>query len=410
MKRIVLIIITLLTVLSTTVCFAIDDELSEPVEKNILFIGNSKTYYNNMPRFFYNLVTKSPMNIKLNYYAITWEAGGIAANHLPNIKNVIENDGNVTGTIPKFYRDNLYKDGNRIHFDYIVLQLGNVISSSTFEYNADADLRMRAATVETVKLLSSKDTVVVINSIYFRWLDGSDSFSIKRNKLKQWQEIIDESSLNIKKAILLDPNTKYKEVKVSPTGWAFVNYMFDHTTSKYFLNNGKYVSDIAYNDLFIGDGQTKHNHPTRVGTYLIASTLYSTIFNESPEGIEFYGKIGAALTAVNSEGTALIEGYNKENEKLNQTVVTAMQKLGAKTALENYNIPDRLKDRNYLRGDLDDSKKIDIIDVRLLLQKYISSDSNKEYSLDERIIMDMDLNGTIDITDVRLLLQKYINN
>ena len=406
MKYIFLRLLIILFVLSLSFCFATDDFSGD---KSILFIGNSKTYYNNMPRMFFNLVDKGPLNINLNYYAITWEAGSINAHHLPNIKKVLENDGNVSGTIPRFYRDNLYKDGERIHFDYIVLQVGNVIDADTLEYDEEMDMKKRNATVEAVRLLSSEDTEIIINSIYFRWLDGSDSLSVKRNKLKEWQEYIDESSLNMKKAILLDRDSKYKCVKVSPTGWAFVNYMFDHTTSKYFLNSGKYESEIAYNDLFIGDGQVKHNHPTRVGTYLIASTLYSTIFGQSPEGIGFYGKVGEALTTVNNAGTELIEGYNKENVKLHADVVSAMQELGAKTALENYGIPEELLDKDYLRGDVNDDKVVDVLDVRMLLQEVLNAGSDKEYTDDEKIIMDLDLSESIDIIDVRLLLQECIN-
>ncbi len=56
------------------------------------------------------------------------------------------------------------------------------------------------------------------------------------------------------------------------------------------------------------------------------------------------------------------------------------------------------------------NKNRDIIDVRLLLQKYINSSDMTDYTETELQIMDMDSNDIIDIIDVRLLLQEYINN
>ena len=56
-------------------------------------------------------------------------------------------------------------------------------------------------------------------------------------------------------------------------------------------------------------------------------------------------------------------------------------------------------------GDIDGNGRIEIIDVRLLLQAYI----NTNWSEADLDVMDMDGNGIINILDVRLLLQNYIN-
>ena len=60
-------------------------------------------------------------------------------------------------------------------------------------------------------------------------------------------------------------------------------------------------------------------------------------------------------------------------------------------------------------GDVNLDNKINIVDVRLLLQKVINSDENTIWSERDMIIMDMDGSKKIDIIDVRLLLQKCIN-
>ncbi len=56
-----------------------------------------------------------------------------------------------------------------------------------------------------------------------------------------------------------------------------------------------------------------------------------------------------------------------------------------------------------IKGDLDNDGEITILDVRLLLQKYINSINS------ELAISDMDSDNEITILDVRLLLQYYIN-
>ena len=61
-------------------------------------------------------------------------------------------------------------------------------------------------------------------------------------------------------------------------------------------------------------------------------------------------------------------------------------------------------------GDIDGDGTITIIDVRLLLQIYINSDSSTEFTGEDARIYDIDSSTTLDIIDVRLLLQKYINS
>ena len=58
-----------------------------------------------------------------------------------------------------------------------------------------------------------------------------------------------------------------------------------------------------------------------------------------------------------------------------------------------------------IKGDVDNDKKITILDVRLLLQQYINGTHNEV----DLAVIDMDGNTKIDIVDVRLLLQLYIN-
>ena len=66
--------------------------------------------------------------------------------------------------------------------------------------------------------------------------------------------------------------------------------------------------------------------------------------------------------------------------------------------------------KEVLLGDLDSNKKIEIIDVRLLLQAYINASSSSNWSDEQLAVMDMNADRNIDIIDVRLLLQLYINS
>ena len=61
-------------------------------------------------------------------------------------------------------------------------------------------------------------------------------------------------------------------------------------------------------------------------------------------------------------------------------------------------------------GDLDSNGKIEILDVRLLLQTYINSTSSTVWTEDQLALMDMNDDSKVDILDVRLLLQAYINS
>lgn len=62
------------------------------------------------------------------------------------------------------------------------------------------------------------------------------------------------------------------------------------------------------------------------------------------------------------------------------------------------------------KGDLDGNNKVEIIDVRLLLQAYINSNSSTEWTTEQLATMDMNDDEKVDILDVRLLLQEYINS
>ena len=64
---------------------------------------------------------------------------------------------------------------------------------------------------------------------------------------------------------------------------------------------------------------------------------------------------------------------------------------------------------DLMKGDLEGSKTITILDVRLLLQAYINSTETTTWTNEDLYVMDMDGNKKINILDVRLLLQEYIN-
>ena len=61
-------------------------------------------------------------------------------------------------------------------------------------------------------------------------------------------------------------------------------------------------------------------------------------------------------------------------------------------------------------GDLDGNGKIEILDVRLLLQAYINSTTSTVWTDEQLALMDMNDDAKVDILDVRLLLQAYINS
>ena len=61
-----------------------------------------------------------------------------------------------------------------------------------------------------------------------------------------------------------------------------------------------------------------------------------------------------------------------------------------------------------LKGDINGDSKINIIDVKLLLQSVIRSDSLNDLTNEEKYYYDINNDDAINIIDVKLLLQQVI--
>ncbi len=62
-----------------------------------------------------------------------------------------------------------------------------------------------------------------------------------------------------------------------------------------------------------------------------------------------------------------------------------------------------------MKGDLDKNGTITIMDIRLLLQKFVNLDSSTVFGDEELYIIDMNDDGILSIIDIRLLVQLFIN-
>ncbi len=97
-----------------------------------------------------------------------------------------------------------------------------------------------------------------------------------------------------------------------------------------------------------------------------------------------------------------LHGYEKPNYQGDSTIASR-----ASIAMDFYNTLKGTSGQHVILGDLNKDDNINIIDVKLLLQKVIAGVSNP--SLKERTSCDMNKDKEINIIDVKLLLQIVIS-
>ena len=131
----------------------------------------------------------------------------------------------------------------------------------------------------------------------------------------------------------------------------------------------------------------------------------------SGDGIYVFNnsEITASLSDFNDNLCEIVEGTIKATEA-GEYIVKIGLKHTEDTWEDGTTEPVTLKWKIVLKGDLNYDLKITILDVRLLLQEYINSNTETVWSARDIAIMDMDENEKINIVDVRLLLQSYINS
>ncbi len=62
--------------------------------------------------------------------------------------------------------------------------------------------------------------------------------------------------------------------------------------------------------------------------------------------------------------------------------------------------------KDYIKGDINQNGRIDLIDITTALKKYLNNNASEE----EIKFIDMNDNGKVDLSDITLLLKEYLEN
>ncbi len=223
MKRLLFIII----------CFYFKINSFSQEELNVLFIGNSMTYFNDMPGLFQSICSSKGQNI--TYTAHT--PGG-------------------TGFVDHVNNQNLYDIIRNSAFDIVVMQPGTGESAGA-SYPTSLTAQRGLTILDSIHTYSpcAKAYIYEIPYGVVAQNNYANYFGV--------QSMIEDSITRI---------ADLMQIPIIPAGECQYAYYQDH--QDLLLNN-------SYNDV----------HPNYNGSYLVASCMYATIFKDSVSGTSFTGTI-----------------------------------------------------------------------------------------------------------------------
>ncbi len=247
-----------------------------------LFIGNSVSYYNNMPEMYGKIVSEATGK---NVTVTTLMAAGKQLHDFSfNVGAVVHSKGNFRKLNKNelYYMDrstfnkklfNAYKkvlldkNGKVRHYDYIILQDHG--RQHSYEYS-------RLGALNLVRLLADKETTVVLFMPNYHVTPEKD-LDIQKKRQNKDDKIAGRIVKDLKSSGL-----KYKAVAAAYSGKAFFNYFYAygfHYASrlspkdyKLYKDSGEYLSDLVVDD---------EMHSTQLGAYLHAATIYSAVYKKS---------------------------------------------------------------------------------------------------------------------------------
>lgn len=253
----------------------------------ILFVGNSLTFTNDLPKMVEQLCKKSGINARVEQVtkgAHTLNRFAFAASGRP---------------IDKQMRQQLMSQLKKKKWDYVVLQ------GQRHEAVTDvADMRKAVAALEPLIKKAGAQMV-----LYETWAPEKGHFDY--NGFDRIASNPDEYQSKIA-STYYSLAEKYK-CALSPAGIAFAR-------------GQEIYPDI---ELFSSDKL----HPSAAGTYLSACTMYATLFGKSPEGISYYppisgkntkerAQIGKKLQALAADVTVRGKSSNNAVLKFSDTHMT----------------------------------------------------------------------------------------
>ena len=205
---------------------------------SILFIGNSYTYFNNMPSIVADIAASFGNHVDV---ASQTPGGMTFAGHAGN--------------------SNTYSAMNSSNWDYVVLQAQS--QEPSFPYGQVNNQTLPFA----MQLADSAQAISTCSQAMFFMTWG------RENGDPQWDSINTFDKMNARLRLAYLRFADSSNASVSPVGVAW----------KYVRDNHPEIN------LYSGDG----SHPSYSGSYLAACTFYAAVFHSSPVGTSFNGSLSA---------------------------------------------------------------------------------------------------------------------
>ena len=269
-------------------------KLTKKEKNRYLFIGNSLTYYNNSPEMFRSMVKtgtgKEIETVELVYTGRTLEehAGAIAAVIRTKGKSSKLNEQEkkffyalkkttYSKKVYDGYAERIWDKENSCpkRFGTVILQVYYRHGHGDVEENGIAD-----SIIKIINALNSPNTTYVVNATMRSAKSGLKKFVTVQNT-------IDTAVFNAVELAKKQLSGKYRNLRIAYTGRAFSNYLLQ-AGEIYAQKTEPEAYDIytdrpnwkgTVNDLFYGDNL----HPTQLGSYIEAATLYSLLFGDPCE-------------------------------------------------------------------------------------------------------------------------------
>lgn len=214
-------------------------------QEKALFIGNSMTYFNDMPILFQNIANNKGKNIESSMYA----PGG-------------------TGFVNHVQDDNVYNQFRNQQWDYVILQPGTGESAGV-SWPVNTTIERGQKLMDSIKKYSPCAKIFLYELPY--GVPNETSYNTYFNIQTKFKDSVSKMADNLR-------------VPMVAAGECARQH---YSTSQDLLLHG------SYNDI----------HPNLNGSYLVACAMYCTIFQETVSGCTYYGGV-ADNTATYFHGIA----------------------------------------------------------------------------------------------------------
>lgn len=230
-----------LGIISIIISIILSCSLYAQTQENILFIGNSLTYYNDMSTLFQNIANSKGKNVYCSFYA----PGGTGfINHV--------NDSNVY---------NLFSSQS---WDAVILQPGTGESAGRSS-STDSTIARGQRLIDSIRRYSPCAKIILYE--ISTGIAPNDTSNNNYNNYFTIQSLIKDSITRISNGL---------QIPFAPAGECFKSY--------YTLNQNLRLHSY-YGDV----------HPNSYGSYLVACSIFNTLYQEKVFPCNFYGNVPSLL-------------------------------------------------------------------------------------------------------------------